>query len=135
MRGEKAGSGKELSRTVKGVLWGGLAGTALTFLLIALSAWAVVKMQRVPYGAIPPMVIAAESIGAFFGGYLCGRLRRRYGMALGAACGLVIFCVMLLTGTASGGTMNGVTFLRLGLMLLGGALGGVLGVNQRKRRK
>ena len=135
MKKENVKRGADSRRMLRAVLTGTAAGSALTFVLVLLAAWLVVKMQTVPYGAIVPVVLAAELMGAALGGWLCGRISRRYGLALGALCGFCMLVVFLLSGMSAGGTISAVTLLRLSIAVTAGAIGGVFGVNRRRRRR
>lgn len=120
---------------VKAVAVGTLAGAAMLFLLVVLGVYIVLKLHTVPYGAIVPMVMVTACIGSFFGGYLGARISRQYGLPIGALCGTMIFILMVAAGALSGGTLAATTLLRFLLTVTAGALGGIAGVNRRKRRK
>ena len=121
-------------RYIKGLVFGMIAGTAATVLFVIAFAAVIVKTGSVPHGILSPLTAAAAGLGALFGGYLCGRTGKRLGMAMGALCGLLIFSALLLIGTAFGGTIGAATLLRLLLIITGGALGGIAGVNRRRKR-
>ncbi len=125
----------EIKRAAKAVTVGAVSGACISMLLILVSVLAVIKMQRVPYTAVPFISAAAAGIGALFGGYICGRTGKRLGMATGAVCGVLVTGVLMLIGLISGGAVGGATLLRVLLAIVGGALGGVAGVNKRRRRK
>ncbi len=135
MKNEAAKRKKDIVRSVKAVAVGALSGTAAGFVLLLICVYAVTRMDAIPYGAVTPMSVSAVSAGAFVGGYVCGRISKRMGLALGAGCGAVMFLVFMGIGMASGGTVGGVTLLRLALMTTAGALGGIAGVNRRSKRR
>ncbi len=135
MKGESTKKTFDLPAMIKGLVTGTLTGIAVTFILVLVCVYAVVKMQTIPYSAIAPMIIITASIGSFAGGYLAGRVSRQNGLLLGAVCGLLLFLCMLGAGVLSGGIIGATTLLRLLLPLTAGALGGIAAVNKRRRRR
>lgn len=132
MKNDVSKKKKELIRSVRAVLTGALAGSAAAMILLLVCVYAVVKMQSIPYGAITPLSVVMTCLGAFIGGYICGRISRRLGMVLGAACGGIMFLIFVGIGLAAGGIIGSVTLIRLALMAASGALGGIAGVNRRR---
>lgn len=81
-----------------------------------------------------PLFTALSTVsGGFCGGYICGRYRRRNGLAEGLICGLVMYGALSLLGIASGGGLIGIK--KLLLLSLSGAAGGVSGVNSKRPHK
>lgn len=82
------------------------------------------------------MSMIAQGVGALCGGFAGARLFGQSGMIIGAASGAVVF--LLFTAAAlifSPGGMTVVTVIKLVLMLLCSVLGGICGVNLRKKTK
>ena len=135
MKSESSKAGFDRKRAVRSLVTGTIIGTAVSFLVILLAVFFIIKSQAVPYQAIAPISIAAASVGSFCGGYISARLNKSLGMAAGTVCGGIMFVLLAGLGLITGGTAGLVTLLRLALMLLFGAAGGVLGVNKRRKRK
>ena len=113
------------------VLFGGIVCAAV-LLLLAL----VVSTQSVPQAMIDPMAIFALSVGAFVAGFSCAKAIRRGGLLCGIVCGAVFSLIMLICSLAVSDAGFGVPALfRIVFILLSSMLGGVLGVNTKKRRK
>ncbi len=68
--------------------------------------------------------------GAFGGGYICGRFRRRRGLFEGAVCGGAIFLVMFIIALSVGAAMPSIKKLLLLAAIC--AAGGVTGVNSKR---
>lgn len=68
--------------------------------------------------------------GSTLGGYICGRFRRRRGLAEGILCGAVMYAVIAIAGLAAAGTLPGIK--KLLLLIVCGAAGGVTGVNSKR---
>ncbi len=122
---------KAVASLVAGTL-GGLAATAVVLMIFA---FITVKMQNVNYDVFLPVVIAAACIGAFCGGYLSARINRSAGLAIGAVSAVLIFAVLLCVSAALGAVPQAAAALRLAAMVISGAIGGVLGVNKRRKKR
>ena len=110
-----------------------LAGTAVTMAVLLLCA-AVMASADVPQGAVFPMSAAAVMLGCFSAGWVCSRLTRRCGMALGAVCGLLLFGLLVLSDFAVlGGVFGTQSVYKLAVCLASSMIGGVVGVNQRRK--
>ncbi len=75
----------------------------------------------------------STAAGGFCGGYICGKYRRRKGLAEGILCGFAMFTVLSLLGIMSGSGILGIK--KLLLLTLSGAAGGVSGVNSKRPQK
>ena len=135
MKGEGSKTVPDLSRMMKSVGFGTVSGVVLTLLFTLAETLIMVKMQTVLYGAAVPMAAVAVSLGSFGGGYLTARLHQSMGMAVGALCGLAVFVIFLGLGAVFGSQLGILSLLRAVPAVVAGAVGGILGVNKRKRRK
>ncbi len=124
-----------INKMIRAEIFGIISGILLTLVFTAFSAAVMVKMQKVMYPAIAPFAIASICIGGFVGGYITARINKNMGMAVGAICGLAVFLIFLGTGAIFGSKLGIVSLIRGIAAVIAGALGGVLGVNKRKRRK
>ncbi|MBQ5563517.1 MAG: TIGR04086 family membrane protein [Clostridia bacterium] len=124
-----------INKIIRSEIFGIISGICLTLIFTAFSAAVMVKMQKVMYSAIAPFAIASICIGAFVGGYVTARINKNMGMAVGAICGLAVFLIFLGTGAVFGSELGIVSLIRCIASVISGALGGILGVNKRKRRK
>ncbi len=103
--------------------------------VILLIAAAVMTTGILPMGAVTPVSLAAAAIGAFFGGFVAARLSRERGLLYGAGVGLVLFLLVSCLGIAVLQELRGMMMLLKAALMIGvGALGGILGVNVKKRR-
>ncbi len=135
MKGEGSKSVPNLSKMMKCIGFGAVAGIILTLLFTLLGAFAMVKMETVMYPAVMPLAVAAVCLGSFGGGYLTARLHQSMGMAVGALCAVAVFVIFLGLGAVFGSQLGVVSLLRAVPAVISGAIGGILGVNRRKRRK
>ncbi len=125
----------EVRKKIISVVLGAVCGVAAAMLSIVLFSFIILKSGNVNYSFLMPLGIAAACIGAFLGGIVAARINGSAGMLTGAAGGFVMFILLLGAGAVMGELPVWVSFLRLVLMILSGAAGGVLGVNHKKKRR
>ena len=119
---------------IRAVCWGSAAGAAVIMLLILLFTAVFAKMRQVPQGAAVPITIAAASLGALVGGYVSGRISQQKGILYGFSSGLLLFALLFLCGVIIvREPLAPAMFIKLGLMLLFGIIGGILGVNRKSK--
>ena len=134
MKSHKEDSSAMVKRFLRPVIIGAVVGALCCTLLLAVMA-AIVASQAIPKAAITPMAIVAAAAGAFFGGFAAARIAKEKGLLIGGACGLLLFILVALAGFAFLKEIRGAYILvKLAVMLVLSALGGVIGVNLRKRR-
>ena len=103
-------------------------------LLFAFSVW--ITFQDTPQGLVNPLSIFALSAGAFITGLVCTRITRRAGLMYGAVCGLCLSLLVVIAGLVTGSGGVGIPGLfRVVFVMLCTMIGGVLGVNMRKKRR
>lgn len=121
-----------VKRFLRPVCIGAFVG-AIGCLLVLLLMAAVLAAVDVPKAAITPLAVAAAAFGALIGGIVAAKMAREKGLLLGAACGLVLFLIVLVAGFAVLKEIRGSYVVIKLLVLVGcGAVGGVLGVNLGK---
>lgn len=75
-------------------------------------------------------------IGTFISGLFCGHFRRRKGIIEGAACGILIYMVILTFGIfINGSLLMSFSIKKLLLSAVFGGIGGVCGVNTKHSKK
>lgn len=120
-------------RWLRPLLVGAAVGILCCILLLMLMA-AAVQTVDVPRGAAVPLAIAAAAVAAFAAGLTAALLAKQRGLLLGAVSGLVLFLLILLAGFIRFTAVDaGTALLKLAVLVVTGALGGVLGVNRRRR--
>ncbi len=108
-------------------------GLLVCFGLLMLMAM-LVETVDVPRAAILPLAIAAAAGGAFVAGLVAAALAKQQGLLVGVTCGLVLFLLILVAGFARFAGVDGSqTAIKLAVLVLAGGIGGVLGVNMRRK--
>ncbi len=112
----------------------GLAVGVVCCTLVLLAMAAAVGSVDIPRAATVPLAVAAAALGAFAAGLTAALTAGRRGLLLGAVSGMLLFLVILLAGCIRyAGVDGGYALLKAAVLTVMGALGGVLGVNRRKR--
>lgn len=102
--------------------------------VILLIAAAIMTTGELPTSAVTPVALAAATIGAFVGGFVAARLSRERGLLYGAGIGLLLYLLITIVGIVVLQELRGtMMLLKAALMIGGGALGGILGVNVKSR--
>lgn len=120
----------------RAVIFGGLFGGVMLILMLFLSSFFVLKMKSLSQTTVFAAAIISSCISAFLAGFLASRILKARGIVVGALSALLLFIIVLLTGTIiSSDSINLDTLMRFAAMLLSGSFGGILGVNRRPRRR
>lgn len=118
-----------------GVALGGLLALGVELVILLLGALAV-SNGILKEDSAPQLTAAACVLGCFAGGLLaCSRWRSRRllgGLAAGTVCYLLILAVSLLMSDVP--TLGAQALIELAGCLCGGALAGMLGGRQKKKR-
>lgn len=125
----------EARKKMISVLTGAISGSAVVLLIIVLFSFIIVKSENVNYSLLMPFGMAASCVGAFSCGFISARISGSAGMLIGAISGAVMFVLLLGLSVLLGILPEAVSLLRLVLMVLSGAIGGVVGVNRKRKRK
>lgn len=97
---------------------------------------ALMAAQGLGHGMVWPFATAAVSAGSLLSGWLMGFLQKARGLIWGAIQGLLYSALITAQAAASGNFPDSTQLLRLGLVVLFGAIGGYLGLlNAGKKRR
>lgn len=127
MMSEKHPTGKHLPHPVKPVLLCSLIGAAAVALLLAGFSFLLTRrIFRIPrwnhwlcWQAVP---------GCLLAGFLCAKLHGRSGLLTGAACRMMVFGIIFLTGCLTmGGALGPSVWLKGLIFLFCGAIGRCFG--------
>lgn len=124
-----------LLRAVRAIgisVWIGTLCCVLALLLMAF----ILSARSVPQFAVQPMAAFALLVGGFSAGFSCAKLMRENGLMFGAACGIILTVIVQVAGFAIPDNTFGISaVIKIAVVLFSAMLGGVLGVNTRRRRK
>lgn len=111
-------------------------GVSLAVILILLCVICGVLMMipGVPFASLPYIVLIADAIGAFIGGWVAASITGEKGMLFGFITGVCAFLCLLLFGLCSGGiTLDVIALVRFAVLALCGIFGGIKAVNRREK--
>lgn len=111
----------------------GLCVGVVSCTLLLLGVAALFCRVDLPPGIVTPAAVIAATVGALLGGWGAARIAGRRGWLMGCLCGGLLFLILLLWGLSRGGVEGGYAAIKWAAMTLGGAIGGVLGVNRKRR--
>lgn len=115
---------------LKAVTFGLLATTVVLLLFSFLMC-----KKDVPFVLLNPFSAGLLMLGAFISGYLAARRIRERGMMVGALCGLMIFLLLMLASFMNKFDVGLIALLKLVISVVSGAIGGIIGVNAKFKRK
>ena len=120
---------------LKAIAIGSLCGLICCSLLLIFLAFIFTKSSNPPHTLVEPLMMVATGIGTFIGGYISSIISKEKGMLCGILCGFLMFIFIFIAGLISvRESLTILTLVRLSIMLVSGALGGIIGVNKRIRR-
>ena len=112
----------------------GAAAGALCCVLVLVVMAAIMAARDIPKVAITPMAVVAAAFGAFIGGVVAAKISKEKGLLYGAGCGLLLFLLVLIAGFAILQDVRGtLLFVKLAVLVGCGAVGGIVGVNIKRR--
>lgn len=95
----------------------------------------VISKIDAPSVLVTVMSTISLGIGAYFGGFICAKKRRKNGMLMGLITGGIIFFIIFLLSIIIVRSAISLTFAsKLILAVVCGAIGGIVGVNAKNRR-
>lgn len=104
------------------------AGTLMLFALIMI-------MRDVPTMLLGPMSVAAIILGCISGGFVLGRFMRAGGLMHGLLMGGLMYALIFILSLSMGEPVGLAALFKCIIALLSGAIGGIMGVNMRQRRR
>lgn len=123
-------------RVIKSVFFGVTVGCLLIIILMILSAVIFLQTGKYPAQYLNIMTLIFLGTGALAGGYITGRLRKASGLAYGAVTGGIMFAIVFVSGLSKiGAGLTVMCLLKLVVLTVFAALGGILGVNKKKKIK
>lgn len=122
-------------KKLKTIGWGvGVSALVCAILLLLVSF--LVTVQDIPHKVFPYFAVFSASIGSLAGGFTTSKMEKEKGLFNGLVQGAILAVLLFVIGFFFTGIEVGlIGLLRSVLVVLFGAIGGVIGVNQKKKRK
>lgn len=120
-------------RFLRPITYGISSGAVACFLLLLLMS-ALMGMRDMPQASVSLFATISFVAGGFLAGYVTAALSQEKGLLLGLCCGCILFIVLICAGMAVNSSAPGMqAFTKFLAVLLASAIGGVLGVNKKKK--
>lgn len=133
---KNGGAQSTMSKSVKSIVLGTAVGGILCMLCLLVFAAFFVGAKVIPQAMIQPLILASCALGAFMGGFVTVRILRAQGLMFGILSGLLLFAIVCLVSViAIREPFSTFAFVKGILMMLAGAIGGIVAVNKRSKRK
>ena len=118
---------------VRPILVGAGVG-ALCCLLVLLIMAAVLAAKDIPQAAVTPMAVVAGAFGCFIAGLVAAKIAGTKGLLFGAATGLLLYLIiMIAVFEVLKDIRSAYALVKLAVMIGCGAVGGIVGVNMKKK--
>lgn len=136
MRQEKDSSNNNnILLFIKAIAFGCLAGAIVCIIALLLVA-AVLLTAEANQTIISVIATIIASLGALIAGFISSRYCERAGLPIGLTSALILFLLIILISIIFyDESLTSACLIKLGLMALFGAIGGILGVRKVSRRK
>lgn len=117
------------------ILIGTIFGMLLCMAVLLVFAM-IMAAQDIPQMAVTPLAVIAAAAGSFLGGMISARVAGSRGLMFGAACGALLYTLVMIMGFAMLQDIRGwYAIIKLLIMVACAAMGGVFGVNSRRRKR
>lgn len=111
-----------------------LAGFIVIFFMVLLFAFLITKIDASDT-IISVMTSVALCVGAYTGGLISAKKRRKNGLLMGVICGIFMFFIIFVISSFFAQTTAGFSgSSKLIMTLIFSALGGIVGVNSKNSR-
>lgn len=126
---------RSYKRFMRPAIFGVVAGViTCTVLLVLVSC--LMLLNDFPYEMLVLLTTIIFVIGGFTAGYISAKKTRERGMVMGLMCGIILSLLLCIGNIAVHGASFGMTGLtKFVCVMIAAALGGVLGVNKRRKTK
>lgn len=115
---------------------GTVAAIIVNTVLLLLFA-VIITYRNIPMSYIQTIAFVCSGISVFTGGYITSKEFKNRGIVWGLITGGIFFVLSYSAGILSSGNHQkfSIVFLNLLICILAGAVGGIMGVNTKKRKK
>lgn len=123
-----------IKKKSKSILFGlGFGIIVIVFLFILMAAiLCTIDLSDMIQNIVIAFIFA---ISGFISGFICGKKEKEKGFIMGGLCGIVLSTLLILFKLFCFSPIpTALTFIKMIVMILSGAVGGILGVNQKSKR-
>lgn len=129
-------SNSRVAKAMVSVSIGVLVSAIILSILIVIVSVALSQSGYVPIHIISQIVVVLSGLASFFAGFTAAKCAKCQGLMYGALSGFVLFVIVALASMLIlGEPFTTISLLRALLYVIAGSLGGVVGINKKKRRR
>lgn len=118
---------------IRTIVIGVLTSLAVMLAVMCAICGVMLFVSSIPYHLLPYILLIADAVGVFCGGYIAAALNKSRGLILGLIIGFLVFIIVFAAGLSTGEAIGLITFLRLAVLAIFGMLGGIKGVNKKEK--
>ena len=119
---------------VKSVVIGVFAAVASIAAMLCIICVILLTAGSLPYEYLSYIMLAVDAVGVLLGSYLSARIAGKNGLIVGLSTAVIVLISMLIAGfSAANETLSFITLLRIIIVLIAGAAGGIKGVNRKQK--
>ncbi len=134
MAAKLSGKDRSFSSVFLTIIKAAVLGAALSAILLLLFSFLLSK-KDIPLEVINPFGAFLIALASFISGYVASKMIKHRGMAVGAACGCIVFLTVALIYFMNSFKIGGLALIKFAVSVISGAIGGILGVNTKRKRK
>lgn len=122
------------SAFIKALILGVFSSVAMITILMCVVSAILLFSSLLPYEYLQYIMLAVDTLGVLFGGYIAARVNKSQGLVLGLVNGAIILVALLIIGFClSSDTLTLNTLLKVVVIMIFSALGGIKGVNVKEK--
>lgn len=119
---------------VKSVVIGVFAAVASIAAMLCIICVILLTAGSLPYEYLSYIMLAVDAVGVLLGSYLSARIAGKNGLIVGLSTAAIVLISLLIAGfSAANETLSFITLLRIIIVLIAGAAGGIKGVNRKQK--
>jgi len=134
MAAKLSGKDSSFSSVSVTIIKAAVLGAVFSAILLLLFSFSLSK-NDIPLEIVNPFSAFLIAAASLCSGYLAAKKIKQRGMAVGATCGTVIFLLVSLISLMNSFEIGILALIKFGVSVLSGAIGGILGVNTKRKRK
>lgn len=118
---------------IKSVVTGTLCGILTCVILMCVLSAVMLSVGLLPAAILDYTMIVILAAGAFVGGFIATKINKGAGLIVGALTGVAIMLIVAITALSRGDLeVSALLPIKFAAAAAGGALGGVLGLRERR---
>ncbi len=133
---KKNSSASTKTRYISSILFSTLLAAIVCAFLYVITALLFTKLHSLPYVVISQLSFILSAIAALIGGIISAKFSKSKGLITGTFTGFLLFVIIFVVYyIILRESFTTVSLIRALALVLSGAIGGIIGVNKKRKRK